>query len=149
MVSRLLAAGAMTLAVLAPPLIAQTPPAAAPLPAITLPPALDRVLRDYETAWRTGDEAALAALFTPDGFVPTRPTWVRGTAGITATYASSSGDLRLWALAYATADTVGYIVGGFGYGDGAGPAAERSGKFLLALRRGPGGRWLIAADLDN
>ena len=37
--------------------------------AIDLPGELDRVLRDYEVAWRAGDEDALAALFTEDGFV--------------------------------------------------------------------------------
>jgi ketosteroid isomerase-like protein len=105
------------------------------------------VVRDYERAWRAGDEGALAALFTPDGFVPTRAGWVRGTAAIQTTYANSSGDLRLRALAYAAADTVGYIVGAYGYGDDA-PHTDR-GKFVLALRRVAGGPWLIAADLDN
>ena len=28
---------------------------AAPLPSVVLPPALDRVLRDYETAWKAQD----------------------------------------------------------------------------------------------
>jgi ketosteroid isomerase-like protein len=122
-------------------------PAYAPLPLVTLPPELDRVLRDYERAWRAGDEAALAALFTPDGFVPTRDGWVRGSEAIRRTYADGAGPLRLRALAWATADTVGYIVGAYGYGDD--PDGGDTGKFLLALRRGPEGRWLIAADLDN
>ena len=44
---------------------------------IPLPPAFDRVLRDYEAAWGDGDGPRLAALFTEDGFagvdeVPTR-----------------------------------------------------------------------------
>ncbi len=38
-------------------------------PSITLPPSLDRVLREYEAAWRKGDAAGLAALFAEDGFV--------------------------------------------------------------------------------
>mgnify|MGYP006148377467 CR=1 FL=1 len=41
----------------------ETPPAR--LPSVTLPPELDRVLRDYERNWAAGDEAALAALFDP------------------------------------------------------------------------------------
>jgi ketosteroid isomerase-like protein len=123
------------------------PAALAPLPSIALPPELDRVLRDYERAWRAGDEASLAALFTPDGFVPTRSGWARGSAAIQATYANAEGGLLLRAHAYATADTVGYIVGAYGYSDAAG--APDAGKFLLALRRSPQGRWLIAADLDN
>ena len=37
-------------------------------PSVELPEDLARVLTDYETAWRRGDEAALAQLFTEDGF---------------------------------------------------------------------------------
>jgi ketosteroid isomerase-like protein len=117
------------------------------LPSITLPPELERVLRDYERAWAAGDGEALAALFTPDGFVRAEAGWIRGTAAITARYANAGGDLRLRALAYAESDAVGYIVGAYGYGDDA--AVSDRGSFLLALRRSPDGRWLIAADLDN
>ena len=131
--------------------IAQAPPAPPPPPpppplsSIALPPELDRVLRDYERHWRAGDEQALATLFTADGFVPTRGAWVRGSDGIRKTYESFSGDLRLRALAYATGDTVGYIVGAYRYGEG----ASDGGKFVLALRRARGGPWLIAADIDQ
>jgi hypothetical protein len=126
---------------------AQTPNPPPRLPSITLPPELDRVLRDYERSWKAGDEAALTALFTEDGFVP-RPTgWIRGREAIREAYASGSGDLRLRAHAYAVQDTVGYIVGAFGYGDAA--ATRDGGKFVLALRRARGGPWLIAADLDS
>jgi len=119
----------------------------AELPSIALPPALDRVLRDYEAAWRRGDAAALAALFAEDGFILQggRPP-VRGRAGIQAAYAGQGGaPLRLRALAAATADTVGYIVGAYGYGDAPGD----QGKFTLTLRRGAGERWLIFSDMDN
>ena len=138
------------IAAIATAALAQTPNAPPPappppLPSITLPPELDRVLRDYERHWRAGDEQALATLFTADGFVPTRSAWVRGSEGIRKTYESFSGDLRLRALAYATGDTVGYIVGAYRYGDG----GNDGGKFVLALRRAPGGPWLIAADIDQ
>ncbi|MFN8061568.1 MAG: hypothetical protein U0163_00985 [Gemmatimonadaceae bacterium] len=39
----------------------------------------------------------------------------------------------------------GYIVGGYRYPTTVGAG----GRFVLALRTGPDGRWLIAADLDN
>jgi ketosteroid isomerase-like protein len=129
-------------------LLAQQAPPVTPtaLPSVTLPPELDRVLRDYERAWRAKDAAALAALFAEDGFVMSdgAPP-VRGRAAIRAKYANSGGPLALRALAWATEGKVGYIIGGFGGEAG----APDSGKFILALKRGDDGRWLIAADMDN
>ena len=129
---------------------AQQPPASAAkdtaqLPSVSLPPAFDRVLRDYERAWQARDASALAALFTSDGFVlrPGSPP-VRGRSAIERAYASAGGPLRLRALAYAHADSVGYIIGAF-----SGGGESDAGKFVLPLRRGGDGRWLIAADMDN
>lgn len=126
---------------------AQSPPQVERLPSVELPPTLDRVLRDYERAWSGGDAAALAALFTEDGFVlQSNRTPIRGRAAIEALYrGQAGGDLRLRALAFATADSVGYIIGAYGYGE---VPADR-GKFTLTLRRGPDQRWLIASDMDN
>ena len=120
--------------------------AQAGVPSIELPAELDRVLRDYEREWKAGNAAALAALFTEDGMTLSngRPP-VRGRADITRAYATSRGDLRLRAVAYAAADTVGYIVGLYRWGSD----TTDTGKFVLALRRAPKGRWLIAADIDN
>ncbi len=123
-----------------------SPPGPA-LPSVALPPSLDRVLRDYESAWRRGDAAALAALFAEDGFVlQSGRTPARGRAAIQATYAGQGGSpLRLRAFAASVSDTVGYIVGAYGYGTD--PADQ--GKFTLTLRRRPGGTWLIFSDMDN
>ena len=116
------------------------------MPTIPLPPELDRVLRDYEQQWRAKNATGLAALFTPDGFVlPSNEPPARGTAGIEKAYAGNGGPLTLAALAYAVDDTVGYIVGTYGGPD----VTQHSGKYVLALRRAPGGPWLIAADMDN
>jgi hypothetical protein len=117
--------------------------APAPLPSVTLPPELDRVLRDYERHWKASDGAALSALFTEDGFI-NRNGWIRGREAIRQAYARSGGDLRLRAVGYAAGDTVGYIVGGYRYGE----AASDGGKFILTLRRAPRGEWKIAAALD-
>jgi ketosteroid isomerase-like protein len=122
-----------------------TTAAAADLPSVTLPPELQRVLTDYETAWGRKDAPGLAALFADDGFVLSggRPP-VRGRAAITAHYTGKGGPLSLRALAYSTDGPTGYIVGAY--------AEQRGqpdvGKFTLTLRR-EGARWLIFSDMDN
>ena len=142
-----IAALALTLAASPARAQAPAPPPFEPQASVQLPPELDRVLRDYERHWRAGDTTALARIFTPDGFVPTRRGWARGSASIRQTYAGASGSLTLRAHAWAVSDTVGYVIGAFGYGSG--PTVPDNGKFVLALRRSPGGQWLIAADLDQ
>jgi len=135
------------LLVAATPATAQRPPAAVSgVAEVTLPAPLDRVLRDYERAWRARDAAGLAALFTADGFIlrPGHPQ-VRGRAAIAEAYRNAGGPLYLSALDFATADSVGYIIGLYG----AQPEGPRGGKFILLLRRGADGRWAIHADMDN
>jgi glyoxylase-like metal-dependent hydrolase (beta-lactamase superfamily II)/ketosteroid isomerase-like protein len=115
-------------------------------PSVTPPPELARVLRDYERAWTSRDAGALAALFTEDGMAlsnggPPR----RGRAAIQEGYARAGGPLSLRAVSYAIGDTVGYIIGGYSQQ----PGQPDVGKFVLALRRSPGGPWQIAADIDN
>jgi len=133
----------------APAALAQQPVTQVPsnLPSITLPPELGRVLRDYEAGWRRGDAAALAALFAEDGFVMQNGQLpVRGRAAIRRAYEGKSGaPLALRALAVATADTIGYIIGAYGYGDNPGDI----GKFTLTLKRKRGEPWLIFSDMDN
>ena len=130
------------------PASAQSPPASdPPLPSVSLPAELDRVLRDYERAWRSGDDSSVAALFSADGFVlQNGRAPVRGRAAIGKAYAGQGGgELRLRALAYAVADTAGYIIGAYSYGDTSGDI----GKFTLTLRRPRDGRWEIFSDMDN
>jgi hypothetical protein len=118
----------------------------AALPSVTLPPEIDRVLRDYERGWSGRNPAGLAALFTEDGFVlqGNRPP-VRGRDAIVKAYTGAGGPLVLRAMAYAVDDTVGYIIGGYRGNQG---DASDDGKFILALRK-QNGRWMIAADIDN
>ena len=130
------------------PAVAQSPAAGnPPLPSVTLPSHLDRVLRDYERTWRSGDAASVAALFSVDGFVlQNGRAPVRGRPAIARAYAGQAGgELRLRALAYAVADTVGYILGAYAYGNTPGD----TGKFTLTLRRPRSGRWEIFSDMDN
>ena len=138
------------LALVTGPLRAQNAPepgSVKELPSVALPPDLDRVIRDYERAWRAGDAAALASLFAEDGFVlqSNRPP-IRGRAAIQAAYdGQGGGSLRLRVFAFAFADTIAYIIGGYGYGNKPGD----TGKFTLTLRRAAGEPWLIYSDMDN
>ncbi len=115
-------------------------------PSVVLPPELDRVLRDYEAGWRSRDSDALAELFTPDGFI-LRPghSPVRGREAIAESYRNSGGALVLRALEFSQADSVGYIIGGYGRNEG----DPDDGKFILTLRKLSDGRWYISADMDN
>lgn len=146
LVTRSLSLVVVAALLLARPSSGQAAGAADTLPTVVLPAELDRVLRDYERAWRARDAAGLAALFTEDGFVLSggRPP-VRGRDAVRAHYEGSGGPLHLRAVAFATSDTVGYIIGTYG----ATPAEIDAGKFVLALRRARGGPWRIAADMDN
>jgi ketosteroid isomerase-like protein len=120
--------------------------AASAEPSVVLPPELARVLTDYENAWKAGNAAALAGLFTEDGYVLSAgrgPT--KGRAAIQKLYTRSGSPLSLRAIFYATQGDVGYIIGGY--------SAERDksddGKFTLTLRKSKDGRWLIVSDMDN
>lgn len=130
---------------MAGPVVAQE--SAARLADVALPAALDRVLRDYEQAWRTGDAKALAGLFAEDGFIlQSNQPPVRGRAAIKAAYAGQgSSPLRLRALAFAAEETTGYIVGAYTYGNNVGD----TGKFTLTLKRVADGPWMIFSDMDN
>jgi ketosteroid isomerase-like protein len=141
---------ALTLGVAGPSSAAQAPAPAPPdaqlPPGISLPPAFERVLRDYEAAWRDGDGRRLAGLFTEDGYAVQNGSPIRrGRTAIAGGITKPGGTLQLTAFAYASSGDVGYIVGGYRYPETVGAG----GRFVLALRSGPDGRWLIAADLDN
>jgi ketosteroid isomerase-like protein len=130
--------GAATAAGQEPPLVAE--------PSVALPPELARVLREYEAAWGGKNAAALAQLFTPDGYVlPNGGAPVKGRAAIEKHYTGSGGPLFLRAYAYGAEGSVGYIIGGY--------AGEKGrpdiGKFTLTLRKDAEGRWLIASDMDS
>ncbi|MBI1851998.1 MAG: SgcJ/EcaC family oxidoreductase [Planctomycetes bacterium] len=115
-------------------------------PTVTLPLELDRVLRDYERAWRAHDANALAGLFAEDGYVLSNGAApVKGRDAIRVAYANAGGALDLRAFYYSTEGNVGFILGAYRHG----PSTPETGKFTLALRRDATGRWLIVADMDN
>ena len=115
-------------------------------PSVSLPPELDRVLRDYEKAWSARDAAGLAALFSEDGFVLQggKPP-VRGRPAIRAAYEGHGGPLFLRAFAFGLEGATAFILGGY-----TGRAGEPDdGKFTLTLRKEKDGRWMIVSDMDN
>lgn len=117
-----------------------------PMPSVTLPPELDRVLRDYEVAWKASDAAGLAQLFADGRVVMTNSgRAVKGREAVRQMYANGGGPLALRAVAYATDDSVAHIIGGYSLRLGEGDA----GTFVLALVRSRGGPWLIVADMDR
>lgn len=113
---------------------------------ITLPPDVERVLRDYEKAWAANDLAGLAKLFTSDGMaLPSGQMPAQGDDSIRKAYAKGAGSpLSLRAFGYGTSGDLAYVLGGF---SGAADKPE-FGKYVLVLRRVEG-RWLIVADMDN
>lgn len=116
------------------------------LPSVELPPALSRVLTDYEDAWQKKDAESLSNLFAEDGFVlPNGSPPVRGRANIKEFYKSSGGPLSLRALTYSTEGATGYIIGAFSGKKG----DPDTGKFTLTLRKDSSGKWLIMSDMDN
>ena len=111
-----------------------------------LPPALARVLTDYEKAWRAKDAKALAQLFVEGRVVvPNACPPANSRAEVEKCYSGSGGDLSLRALAHGMDGSLGYIIGEFAQKEGAPP----SGKFVLTLWKDSDGRWLILADMDR
>lgn len=114
-------------------------------PAVELPPALDRVLREFEVHWRGRDHAAMAQLFTEDGVMQFGDAWRRGRASLQVSLldAMSGSDLRLWAQQFDVSDSLAYIVGSYGHRTR--PERADIGRLHLSLRKGADGRWRIAA----
>lgn len=128
-----------------PPTKAGTPELEPPIQRI-LPADIEQLLRDYENAWKNGNSAALASLFTTDGYVlsPGKPP-VHGQSSIEAAYQTAGGELYLRGIAYEISGPLAYIIGGYRMQ----PDGPDHGKFVLILRQTPDGLWKIVADMDN
>jgi hypothetical protein len=118
-----------------------------PQPSVELPSDLERVLRDYERHWSAGESDDLAGLFVERGLIVRQGTWIRGRDAIRRAYEGVSGPLQLRAVEYATSDSLGYIVGAYGYGESL--PVDDIGLFVLTLRLGDEGRWMIVSDMDR
>jgi len=122
------------------------PAAGQSLPTVSVPPEVDRVLRDYEKAWAANDAKGLAALFADDGIaLPSNQPPARGTDSIAKAYSGGGGmPTFLRVIDYRASGDLATVVGAYG------PAGQTRdvGKFVLVLRK-VDGRWLIAADIEN
>jgi predicted TIM-barrel fold metal-dependent hydrolase len=120
----------------------------ATLPVVALPPALDRVLRDFERGWRSPDKSQLAALFTDDGMLQWGDDWARGPRSIRIALLGKVGGLSMRAQAFETHDSLGFIAGAYGYYRDT--AWVDQGRYVLTLWRVSGAPWHIAvAFLSN
>lgn len=110
-----------------------------------LPPALQRVLDEYATAWEAEDAKGLAALFAADRtVVPNACPPVDGLAEVERCYRGSGGPLHLRGVSHSVDGGLAYIIGEYALDDSSKPV----GKFVLTLVK-IGDRWMIAADMDR
>ena len=114
------------------------------LPVVTLPPDLDRLLRDFERNWQAPDnKTALAEQFTDSGVFQYADDWLRGRPAIRMMLLGSGGALGLRAQAFSIEERVGHVAGAYGvYRD---TVWVDQGRFLFALRRDRGTPWRISA----
>ena len=110
----------------------------------------------FETAYNTGDAAAMAALYTPDGAVlPPDAARIDGREGIQAMWQSfmDAGveDFELETVELNTHDDAASEVGRFTISvpDGEGGRATASGKYIVLWREGDDGVWRIHRDIWN
>jgi uncharacterized protein (TIGR02246 family) len=112
------------------------------LPGIAIPAPLTPLIQEFESAQKSGDPSAFAALFTPDGFYRQPTGWVRGRQRIEAARANEGGrDVRVKAHQVTLGDSTATIIASF-----IDPASDQDlEKATLTLARGQDGRWLIAS----
>ena len=113
-----------------------------PLPFVTLPADLDRVLREFERAWPARDnKIALSELFTDDGIFRYADDWVRGRPAIRMMLVGEATPLRMRAQEFEADDLLGHVAGAYGeYRDA---TWVDLGRYVLALRRTKGAPWRI------
>ena len=109
---------------------------------VAMPSDVERLLREYEAAWRTGDAHALANLFTEDGYVlPPNGPQVEGRVSIEAHFQDVEGVITLEPDRVAIDDEVGSVGGRVRSG------ANSVETFSFVLRRDAEGRWRIVSHL--
>jgi uncharacterized protein (TIGR02246 family) len=112
------------------------------LPTVELPAELAPLIREFEAAQKSGDPAAFAALFTPDGFYRQPTGWVRGTQRIAAGRINERPEeVRVKLHQVTIGDSTTTIIASLAH-----PGSDHDiAKATFTLARARDGRWLIAS----
>jgi uncharacterized protein (TIGR02246 family) len=129
-------------------------PAKAPAGA-SLASAFAKSARDFEAAVARGDAAGVAALYTEDAILmPPNTPAAKGRAAIQeffkGMFAQGARNLKLAQTAALGSGANGYEVGTYEFDLGTATAPiHDKGKYIVGMRRGADGKWLIANDIFN
>ncbi len=113
-----------------------------PLPAITLPPELDQLLKATEKA---SGAPPVGDLFTPEAIIvqTEEGRWWKGHGRIDRFMNNLWRNPRYVPKAYAADGSAGYIAGNIRLGT----SEEEDWNFLLGITKGSAGRWQIASEM--
>lgn len=112
------------------------------LPAITLPPELDRLLRAREAV---SDPVSFDSVYTDDAtmLAEEEGLWWRGNAKILDAISNLPAGLRFIPKTHQVDGAAGYISGNVRRGE----SAAETHNFLMGIRRDGSGRWRIASEM--
>ena len=116
-----------------------------PLPALDLPQDLDTLVKARSRA--AGDATALRDLYADDVWLAPSPPqgWVRGRNAVIQWWVlSKRTPFQLTPVGWSGSDSAGYVTASVT--EGSGESSRQVANILLAVRRGPDGRWRIGAE---
>ncbi len=116
-------------------------------------------LRDaFAAAFKAGDVAAVAALYTSDGLTqPNNQPTGTGPAGLAASYKAFFDQFNFTSFTLTPVKTeasgnVGYDIGTYAWvatPKPKGDTIKAEGRYVVVLRKGDDGTWKAIADMDN
>ena len=113
-------------------------------------------LAEWEAAANRKDAASIAALYTDDGvLMAPNAASVRGRAAIEAFFKGmfdhGARDVKLVQIGAAGSGSIGYAAGTYEFTSGpmGTQAVHDTGKYIVGMKRGADGKWLIAHDIFN
>ena len=117
---------------------------------------LARLQTEWAAAANAKDSARVAALYAENAvLMPPNAPIANGRPAIQAVWKGmmdeNARDITLTAIDRSVSGDLGYEAGTYTLNMGApgGPVASDKGKYLMTVRRGPGGKWLIQNDIFN